>query len=129
MGNLNGLGGRARTCDLMLPKHLRCQLRYTETRDEEDGSPRRDRTAALLVNSQTLYRLSYRGTESALPAAQDRKARWRRRSDSNRRGLGADGFADRRLRPLGYVAAREMLAGVHGIEPRTFGFGDRRSAS
>ena len=26
----NGLGGRARTCDLMLPKHLRCQLRYTE---------------------------------------------------------------------------------------------------
>jgi hypothetical protein len=26
----NGLGGRGRTCDLMLPKHPRCQLRYTE---------------------------------------------------------------------------------------------------
>ena len=29
-----GLGGRLRTCDLMLPKHLRCQLRYTETEME-----------------------------------------------------------------------------------------------
>ena len=26
-----GLGGRFRTCDLMLPKHARCLLRYTET--------------------------------------------------------------------------------------------------
>ena len=29
-----GLGGRLRTCDLMLPKHLRCQLRYSETEME-----------------------------------------------------------------------------------------------
>ena len=28
---VDGLGGRVRTCDLVLPKHLRCQLRYTET--------------------------------------------------------------------------------------------------
>jgi hypothetical protein len=28
-----GLGGRARTCDLMLPKHLRCQLRYAEMKN------------------------------------------------------------------------------------------------
>ena len=131
-----GLGGRVRTCDLMLPKHPRCQLRYAKTMEpcgrhgrtrtdalcvpnaadylafphadvndggckwirtidirliktvlyqlsyatrelDEDGSPRRDRTAALLVNSQALYRLSYRGKEA--------------NSCSTRRSAGGDG--------------------------------------
>ena len=40
---------------------LPADLRSRE--DDEDGSPRRDRTAALLVNSQALYRLSYRGND------------------------------------------------------------------
>jgi hypothetical protein len=99
----NGLGGRARTCDLMLPKHLRCQLRYTEMRD--DGSPRRDRTAALLVNSQAIYRLSYRGMNGSFNSARLSSTLEAKVGFEPTRA-GADGFADRRLRPLGYVAVR-----------------------
>ena len=56
---MDGLGGRLRTCDLVLPKHARCQLRHTET-----GSPTRIRTTDLPVNSRALYQLSYRGKEN-----------------------------------------------------------------
>ena len=45
---MSGLGGRDRTCDLMLPKHLRCQLRYTET-GMNDGRHGRTRTDVLCV--------------------------------------------------------------------------------
>ena len=55
---LAGLGGRSRTCDLMLPKHPRCQLRYTEM---NSGSPTWLRTTGLLVNSQALCHLRHRG--------------------------------------------------------------------
>jgi hypothetical protein len=47
----DGLGGRDRTCDLMLPKHPRCQLRYTEMVDI--GRRGRIRTAGLRVPNAT----------------------------------------------------------------------------
>ena len=77
-----------RTIGLRLIKTMLYLLSYAATRNRwRHGSPRRDRTAALLVNSQALYRLSYRGNELGWPAAHLHRARWRRRSDSNRRGL------------------------------------------
>lgn len=60
-------GGRSwlRTSDIRLIKTV---LYLTELYDrecvEEGGSPRRPRTAALLVNSQALYQLSYRGLDA-----------------------------------------------------------------
>jgi hypothetical protein len=45
----------------MLPKHARCQLRHTEMK--LNGSQTWCRTTDLLVNSQALYPLSYRGID------------------------------------------------------------------
>ena len=104
-------------------------LSYAAMKRNEDGSPRRDRTAALLVNSQALYRLSYRGNERNRPAAHKRWSRWRRRSDSNRRGLAPTVLQTVAFDRLATSPRKAWMAGVHGIEPRTFGFGDRRSAN
>lgn len=40
----DGLGGRARTADLMLPKHPRYQLRYTEKKNTGATGPSRTAT-------------------------------------------------------------------------------------
>ena len=40
---LSGLGGRVRTCGLMIPNHARCQLRHTEKKRVDQNLASRDR--------------------------------------------------------------------------------------
>ena len=50
---------RYRTCDLMLPKHARYQLRHTRVKSNNSGRGTRSRTADNPVKSRVLYLLSY----------------------------------------------------------------------
>ena len=64
---INGRNDRVRTCDIVLPKHARYQLRYIPVKIKKGlmsqslGAPAENRTPDTLIKSQVLYQLSYRG--------------------------------------------------------------------
>ncbi len=113
----------------MLPKHPRCQLHYTEM---NTGSPTWLRTTDLLVNSQALCHLRYRGRTGLdgqiarlrlglRPAASCVRCE----APSELTRAFAFWVATRRLRPLGYVEMK--MASRARLERATSGFVGRRS--
>ena len=57
--------GRVRTFDLVRPRHVRCQLRYT-LKTESHSTHGWIRTTNDAINNRGLYRLSYMGISSGM---------------------------------------------------------------